>query len=371
MNGHSIKAGQYGTEFLNSFIKHNEAKELEPKGIFFYHQGVFLSGVEEMYRITADKKYDKYIHDYLDMFVFDKSYISKYRDVATLDMRQAANLAYRIYIETKDERYFECIKYCTESLKDYPKNSLGGLYHMPETEYQMWLDSLYMAGPLCVKYASLTGDTYFYDLAVKQAEIMEEKMTDKKSGLMFHAWDESKNANWADKVTGLSSIIWGRALGWVVVALPQIISFLPHDYPEKQHLISMQIKLVENLIKFQDKKSGMWFQVTDCPERDGNWPETSCTCLFVKGIVSSINLGILNDKYIKNARAGFDGVITNFYDNSQDRAIIRGICIGTGVDEGTYEHYISRPTTENDLHGSGAFLMMCAEMEEYNRRRRK
>lgn len=371
MNNHSSRAGEYGIEFADSFIRNNKAEDLEPKGAFFYHQGVFLSGIEGIYEITSDKKYDQYIHDYLDMFICDNSYISKYKRITSLDARQAANLAYRIYLETKDERYFECIRYCTETLKEYPKNSLGGLYHMPETKNQMWLDSLYMAGPLCVKYASLTGDTYFYDLPVRQALIMQEKMTDKKSGLMFHAWDESKKAEWADKETGLSAIIWGRALGWVVVALPQIISFLPSSYPGRDQLISMERNLIKNIVKYQDKKSGMWFQVTDCPNRKGNWVETSCTCLFVKGIASSVNAGIIDEEYIQYAKDGFDGVINNSYDRAGGKTVIKGICVGTGVDEGTFEHYISRPTTENDLHGGGAFLMMCSEMEKYNRREKR
>ena len=256
-----------------------------------------------------------------------------------------------------------------ENLKEYPKNSLGGLFHMPETPYQMWLDSLYMAGPLCVKYATLTGDTYFYELTIKQALIMRDKLTDSASGLMFHAWDESKEAQWADKETGCSKIIWGRALGWVVVALPQIISMLPDSYKEKAELINMQKNLITNLVKFQDKKTGMWFQVTDSPDKEGNWLETSSTCLFAKGILSSIELDIIDEIYAKNAIDAFNGVIENFYKVNDGEVSIEGICVGTGVDEGNYEHYINRPTTANDLHGGGTFLMMCAEMENFNRKR--
>ena len=36
------------------------------------------------------------------------------------------------------------------------------------------------------------------------------------------------------------------------------------------------------------------------------------------------------------------------------------VSIGTGV--GDYQHYIHRPTSVNDLHGVGAFLLMCAEV---------
>ncbi|MCM3626518.1 glycoside hydrolase family 88 protein [Paenibacillus glycanilyticus] len=47
------------------------------------------------------------------------------------------------------------------------------------------------------------------------------------------------------------------------------------------------------------------------------------------------------------------------YDNNGN-AVIGQICIGTGI--GDYAHYIARPTSENDLHGAGAFILMCIEM---------
>ena len=39
--------------------------------------------------------------------------------------------------------------------------------------------------------------------------------------------------------------------------------------------------------------------------------------------------------------------------------LIGNICIGTGV--GDLKHYYARPTSINDLHGAGAFLLMCTE----------
>ena len=38
------------------------------------------------------------------------------------------------------------------------------------------------------------------------------------------------------------------------------------------------------------------------------------------------------------------------------------VCIGTCIDDGDYNHYKNRQMVKNDLHGTGAFLQMCAEL---------
>ncbi|MNP64453.1 Unsaturated rhamnogalacturonyl hydrolase YteR [compost metagenome] len=57
---------------------------------------------------------------------------------------------------------------------------------------------------------------------------------------------------------------------------------------------------------------------------------------------------------------GYQGVIDTLKFDDEGYVVIGNICIGTGI--GSYEHYIARPTSENDLHGVGGFLLMCAEM---------
>ncbi|MBR2956759.1 MAG: glycoside hydrolase family 88 protein [Clostridia bacterium] len=58
---------------------------------------------------------------------------------------------------------------------------------------------------------------------------------------------------------------------------------------------------------------------------------------------------------------GFTGCGEGTKDREKNEKIsIKGVCIGTGVSDYTY--YINRPTTENDLHGMGAFVLMCAEL---------
>ena len=61
------------------------------------------------------------------------------------------------------------------------------------------------------------------------------------------------------------------------------------------------------------------------------------------------------------ARKGYEGVIRSLNWDGED-LLVGDVCIGTGV--GDYKHYCDRPTSVNDLHGVGAFLIMCAETQK-------
>ena len=79
----------------------------------------------------------------------------------------------------------------------------------------MWLDGLYMGGPVCAEYGAKYGRPDLLDLVVHQALMMEEKTRDEKTGLLYHAWDFRRKAEWADPVTGRSPEFWGRSIGSV------------------------------------------------------------------------------------------------------------------------------------------------------------
>ncbi len=99
--------------------------------------------------------------------------------------------------------------------------------------------------------------------------------------------------------------------------------------------------------------------MVDKGQQEGNWLENSCSCLFVAAICKAVRKGLLDESYLEKARAGYDGVIRSLTWEGEDLQI-GNVCIGTGV--GDYRHYCARPVSVNDLHGVGAFLIMCAEM---------
>ena len=55
------------------------------------------------------------------------------------------------------------------------------------------------------------------------------------------------------------------------------------------------------------------------------------------------NRGVIN-------KTNFDGGMLN----------VTGVCVGTNVNY--LDYYFDRPIVTNDLHGMGAFLLMCTEV---------
>ena len=124
-------------------------------------------------------------------------------------------------------------------------------------------------------------------------------------------------------------------------------------------LCDMVRNLLISLCKFQSEE-GRWYQVVNKGHMPDNWLENSCSCLYTAALCAAVRKGLLDKSYLENAKKGYQGVINSLTWEGDDIQIGQ-VCIGTGV--GNYEHYIKRPVCTNDLHGVGAFLIMCAEMQ--------
>jgi unsaturated rhamnogalacturonyl hydrolase len=186
---------------------------------------------------------------------------------------------------------------------------------------------------------------------------MFEMTTDKKTGLLYHAYDHSRKSDWADKKTGKSSEFWGRAIGWIIIGTMDIMTFMKKTHPSYKILSDYVYQLLLNLIKFQSSE-GRWYQIVNKVNESDNWYENSCSALFTGGIYKAISMEILDKKYKKAANHAFMSII-NSMKYEKNTLILDNICVGTNV--GNYEHYIKRSTSKNDLHGVGAFLIMCSE----------
>ena len=370
---------EYAVNVCNALINRYKAKDLPPEGTFFYHQGVALSGMQQIYALTGEKKYFEYIKDYVDSVIGKNGELYGFEHelntaetpwltwnaLTMLDHKQPSILLYNLYDETKDEKYLTAIKTIAESMYFWPVNQYGGYWHMLTQPYQMWMDGAYMAGPLSVMYTKRFGDDKLRERAIKQIFIMNDHMRDEKTGLYYHGWDDSKAEPWADKQTGLSGQFWGRAVGWYAVAILDILDYIPEDHPAVGRLKAIEIDLLKSLVKYQDEKTGMWFNVLDRTDDPENWVESSCTNLFIYSYAKAMRKGIIGKEYESVLFKAYEGIEnTLFYDGNGD-IVVDNVCVGTCIESGTYEHYLNRDCISNDLHGIGAFLLMCAEMQRY------
>jgi unsaturated rhamnogalacturonyl hydrolase len=349
----------YGELACDTLMTKYRPEELPPKGRFHYHQGVFLSGMEQCYLQNKDEKYFNYIKDWVDSIIDENGTVTEY-DATQLDDLQPCILLFNLYEKTKDERYKTALHTLIPLVKSWKTNSLGGFWHKEIYPNQMWLDGLYMGGPFSVQFGKTFQNPEYFDLITHQALLMYKHTRDFKTGLLYHGWDETREAIWAHPATGQAPEFWGRAIGWYPVALLDIFDYLPEEHSKKAELVLILQDLLKSLLPFQDDATGLWYQVVDKVNESDNWLETSCTCLFVCALAKAVRMGYLHKIYLKYAWKGFDGVINRLKYDENGGILIDGVCIGTGI--GDYTHYINRPTSVNDLHGAGAFILMCAEM---------
>ncbi|MBE5960455.1 MAG: glycoside hydrolase 105 family protein, partial [Lachnospiraceae bacterium] len=341
----------YAKQACDTLMRKFSPEDLPPKGRFHYHQGVFLSGMQKTYELCKEEVYYTYIKKWVDSIVLDNEAYEY--ETGQLDDIQPGVLLFLLYDKTGNEAYKKVLYRLISIVKNFPKNSEGGLWHKDVCPEQMWLDGLYMAGPICAQFGLTFADNSLFDLCIFQAMLMEKKTKDDKTGLWYHAWDSSKRKPWADPVTGLSSEFWGRSLGWVPVAILDELDYIPKEYKGRNELIDLTVDLIKAVCNYQDEKSGLWYQVVNKGDQKGNWLESSCTCLFVAAICKAVRTGLLEEDYLGQAKKGYEGIIDRLRYDEQG-VIIDNICVGTGV--GNYEHYCARPTSENDLHGVGAYL---------------
>ena len=340
-----------------TLMKKFEAKNLPPVGRFHYHQGVFLSGVLATWKLTGDDRYIEYVKQYVDSCIRPDGNITGFNP-GQLDDLQPGVLLFPLYDRTHDEHYRIAMDTIAYYMNHHPRTPEGGYWHKAWYRNQMWLDGLYMAGPFMTEYAVRFHHPEMIDQVLFQDRMMREKTRDERTGLWRHAWDYEHRQPWSDPVTGKSPEFWGRSIGWVPVALLTECELLPADDPRRTSLASMAVELLQAVLNYQDKATGMWYQVVDKGDQPDNWLESSCTCLYAAALCMAVRLGFMAPAALEPARHACQGIVERLGED-ENGLLIGNVCVGTSV--GDYAYYCARPTSTNDLHGAGAFLLMCTE----------
>ena len=189
--------------------------------------------------------------------------------------------------------------------------------------------------------------------------------------MYYHAWDESRVEAWANKETGLSANFWSRSIGWFAIALVDVLDYLPADTQGRDEILSIVSKLAPAILKYQDKNSGVWYQVTDQGTRQGNYLESSATAMFVYFLSKAMNKEYIDKSYLPQTQKAFDGMIKQFIRHEADGSytITQGCAVaGLGGDkvyrDGSFEYYISEPIIDNDPKAVGAFILAAIEYEK-------
>ena len=355
---------KYGTMLCDNILEDFPEGMINPLPYRFdYHKGVLLSGMEKMSKLVNKEKYEDFIKSWIDLVVTEDGVVQNngkgWCSFESLDFRQPGILLFNIYRRTGDEKYAKAIRYLTESLNEYPVTEKGTLWHAVYFPREVWLDGLYMASPIMTMYAMEFDKPEYLDMAANQILTMYETMKDDR-GLLHHGYDYTKQAIWADPITGLSPEVWGRAIGWFVMGIAEILEYLPKEHKDYQRIVEIEQEILFVLCKYQHA-SGRWFQVIDKVDDSRNWLENSASNLITAALAKCIRVRILSAQYLENIEKSFNGIM-NTVRIEGDRIIVPEICAGTNIETGTLEHYYNRPVIENDKHGTGTFLIMLAEV---------
>jgi len=335
-----------------------------------YDHGLVLKGIEGVWHATGDRKYFNYIKQSMDQYINADGTIKTYKlDDYNLDNVLNGRVLLLLYKTTREEKYRNAAALLRAQLKTQPRTSEGGFWHKKIYPSQMWLDGLYMGEPFYAEYAATFHEDAAFDDIARQFILMELHSRDTKTGLLYHGWDESRKQRWANPVTGRSPNFWGRAVGWYAMALVDTLDHFPEHHPQRAALLAILKRLATAVERYQDPKSGLWYQVLDKGDAKGNYLEASAACMFVYALAKAVRQGYLPAAYLAVARKGYQGITTQFVEpkggggvNLKGTVSVAGLG-GNPYRDGSYEYYLSEKVVTNDPKGVGAFLLASVEME--------
>lgn len=327
---------------------------------------------------TGHQAYGEYGAKTAESFIGPDGAIATYRmEEYNIDMITPGKvLLHRWEQGHRDERRRKAIETLITQLRQQPRTSEGGFWHKLRYPHQMWLDGLYMASPFLAHYGKIFEEPSYFDEVARQLSLMDRHAYDPKAGLHYHAWDEKREQPWADRRTGRSPNFWSRAQGWYAMALVDALDFFSPTHPEVEHINEILRRTADGIVRWQDPRSGLWWQVTDQGGREGNYLEASASSMFVYALAKGINRGYLpREKYEAAALKGFAGLVRDLVKPEGDtgRISLTQVCEVAGLGytnskgrarDGSFEYYISEPIVHNDLKGVGPFILAGIEVQQ-------
>lgn len=334
-----------------------------------YDMGVILKGMEAYWRGTQNQAYFNYIKTMIDFYVDNNGKIKGYKkDEFNIDhVNNGKNILF-LYEETGNEKYKKAAGLLRDQLRHHPRTRSGGFWHKDIYPWQMWLDGLYMAQPFYAQYAKLFNEPEAFNDITRQFVLMEQNARDKRTGLLYHGWDESREQRWANKKTGQSPNFWSRALGWYGMAMVDALDYFPANHPGRDSIIAILNRYAKAVVNYQDPVSKTWWDVTDKKNAPGNYHESSASCMLVYALAKGVRMKYLPAYFEKAAVAGFEGIKKEFIEKGRYGLDLKGTVAVSGLGgnpyrDGSYDYYIKEPVITNDPKGIGAFIKCAAEME--------
>ena len=333
-----------------------------------YIDGCMMTALLSLYEITGKKEYFGFVESFIDAFVQDDGSIRTFKPEGhALDDVNEGRVLFSLYQATGKEKYRKAADFLRGVLNQQPRTQEGSWWHKQIYPNQVWLDGIYMAQPFAALYEKNFGSGDYSDI-LNQVSVVRQHMRDGKTGLYYHGYDASRQAFWCNRETGLSASFWLRAIGWFSVALADLCEILPGESAES--LKQVFSDLMRDLVPYSDEKTGMYYQVVDHPEAEGNYLETSGSSMIAYAMLKGARLGILDQQYADLGQKTFDGIVQTNLSFTEGQLNLNHICLVAGLGperdhrrDGSVAYYLSEPVVQNDAKGVAPLLMCYTEIK--------
>jgi len=327
---------------------------------------------EELYNVTGEKRYQGIIEKNTGSYIDEQGNIGRYNfNSFNIDSIVPGRNLLTLYQQTGEEKYRTAATTLRKQLHQQPKTSEGAFWHKKKYTHQLWLDGVYMGTPFLAEYAMQleSGEQQAHSLeeVINEFKLTRKYLRDNKTGLYYHGWDEKSQQDWADKTTGLSPEFWARGMGWLAMAIVDVLDTIPQkNLEQRQLLIEMTQEIAADIIKVQDPKTGTWWQILDKPNAVGNYLESSASAMYSYFLAKAINNGYISDDYKTKALKAYQGLLNNFtlvHANGEVSMTHQCYVAGLGFGrDGSYHYYMSEPVYNNDPKGNVPFILAGIEV---------
>lgn len=337
-----------------------------------FGDGCLMSALYAYYKSTGDKKYLKFIDDFVDGCVADDGAMQGYSpEDYDLEYFNAGRILFDLYRETCKDKYIKAIDVLGKQLGGQPRTAIGDFWYKKVYPNQVLLEGLYAAQVFYTRYETEYNRGKNYADILKQFKNVYENMYDKDKKLYFHGLDYSRTALWSDAQTGLSKSFYLRAIAYFAAGLADAIGYMDRSRPDlKAELITVFRRTIVGLEQYIDPVKHMFWQVVDAAGKDGNYLETSGSALIAYAMLRGARFGYVDKRFAEVGKSIFDGVCTEYLTETDGKLNLGGICLWAGLGpedranrNGTFEYYVSQPTAVNDAKGVAPLIAAYTEVK--------
>ncbi|MDR1341730.1 MAG: glycoside hydrolase family 88 protein [Prevotellaceae bacterium] len=326
-----------------------------------YEWGVTYAGMLRAAEATGDKSYADYA---VSRLTFLNEAAARFREQLPQDDIGDMQLRRLLYPRALDDAGSMCAAFIKASVlpgaPDYGDAIRAGMGWIMSGQFRLsdgtlarnrphrhtlWLDDMFMSIPAIAWMGRYTGDSSYYNEAVKQVRLFAARMFVPQKNLFMHGWVEGMEEH--------PAFFWGRANGWAVMTLVEVLEALPPTHEGYGEVVDLLKKHISGIAALQSGE-GLWHQLLD---RNDSYLETSASAIYAYAIARAVNSGWIDAKaYAPCALLAWNAVSKQINGQGQ----VEGVCVGTGM---AFDpaFYCYRPVNVFAAHGYGPVLLAGAE----------